>query len=172
MKIVMAIVVFVYLLVNISLIGSIGSKTLADSPAPIATASELILKDSGIIVASVAIIAMLSALNAYVVGTSRVSQNISSIFGLQILAELGSTGTPIAATILAGITACLLLLFFSSQFQELASASVITTLFPYIFVCLSALKIFSSKSKTRIIASVGALSTSAILIIYFLFLIY
>ena len=170
MKIVMAIVVFVYLLVNISLIVSMGSKTLSDSPAPIAAASALIFRDSEIIVASFTIVAMLSALNVYIVGTSRVLQDISSIVGLKKLAELGSTGTPIAAIVFSGLTACILLILFSSKFQDLAIASVITTLFPYILICLSALKILDTKSKTRIIAGTGMLSTSAILITYFLFL--
>ena len=39
---VMGIVVFVYLLLNISLIGSVGSETLATSPAPIATAAAML----------------------------------------------------------------------------------------------------------------------------------
>ena len=68
LKIVMGIVVFLYIFLNISLIGSIGSKVLANSPAPLATASGLILKESQSIVALVGIIAMLSALNAYMVG--------------------------------------------------------------------------------------------------------
>ena len=42
MKIVMGIVIFIYIFLNISLIGSIGSSVLANSPAPLATASALI----------------------------------------------------------------------------------------------------------------------------------
>ena len=41
----MVIVVIVYLLLNILLIGSLGSDALADSPAPLATATGLISKD-------------------------------------------------------------------------------------------------------------------------------
>lgn len=76
----MSIVTFVYILLNISLIGSVGSSVLAGSPAPLATASGLFIKDSEKLVAIIGIIAMLSALNAYMVGASRVMQNISYRF--------------------------------------------------------------------------------------------
>lgn len=171
LKIVMGIVVFLYIFLNISLIGSIGSKVLANSPAPLATASGLILKESQSIVALVGIIAMLSALNAYMVGSSRVLQNISYLFNLRLLRQLASSGTPVAATIVVAFAACMLLLLFSGHFEELASISVIATLLPYVFVCLSAYKIFSDDNKTRFIASAGALSTFAIFVIYFIFLI-
>ena len=81
----MVIVGFVYIFLNISLIGSIGSKDLANSFAPIATASGLIFKESQNIVALIGIIAMLSAVNAYMVAASRVSKNISSLFNLHRL---------------------------------------------------------------------------------------
>jgi len=78
----------------------VGSAILASSPAPIATASGLIFKESGKIVAVIGIIAMMSALNAYIVGTSRVTQNIASQFDLPLLKELSNTGTPAVAVIL------------------------------------------------------------------------
>ncbi|VVB96188.1 Amino acid permease [uncultured archaeon] len=49
--IVMSIVTFVYILLNVSLIGSVGSSVLAGSPAPLATASGLFIKDSEKLVA-------------------------------------------------------------------------------------------------------------------------
>lgn len=164
--IVMSIVVFVYILLNISLIGSVGSKVLADSPAPLATASGLIMRESEKLVAIIGIIAMLSALNAYMVGTSRVMQNISLQFKLPLLKELGSRGTPTAAIILSAFFSGALL-FFSNHFHELASISVLTTLLPYIFICLSAYKIFTHK-KIRFVAGTGALTTLAILVTYFI----
>ncbi len=163
--IVMSIVIFVYMLLNISLIGSVGSKTLAGSPAPIATASGLFLKNSGGIVGIIGIIAMLSALNAYMVGTSRVMQNLSYKFKMPLLKDLGRNGTPNAAIILSAFLGGVLL-FFSNHFNELASISVITILLPYIFICLSTYKIFD-EIKIKIIASIGALTTFAILVIYF-----
>lgn len=80
MQIVIGIVAFIYIFLNISLIGSVGSKILANSPAPLATASGLILKQSQSIVALIGIVAMLSAINAYMVAGSRVLQNIVSLF--------------------------------------------------------------------------------------------
>lgn len=160
--IVMSIVVFVYLLLNVSLIGSVGSTILASSPAPIATASGLIFKESGKIVAVIGIIAMMSALNAYILGASRVTQNISSQFDIPILKELSNNGTPAAAVLLStglGIT----LLFFSNHFDILASISVVTILLPYIFICFAAYKLFSDR-KIRLVAAIGALTTLAILI--------
>jgi len=160
--IVMSIVVFVYLLLNVSLIGSVGSVILASSPAPIATASGLIFKESEKIVAVIGIIAMMSALNAYIVGASRVTQNISSQFDIPILKELSNTGAPAAAVLVCtvlGIT----LLFFSNHFDQLASISVVTILLPYIFICLSAYKLFNDR-KIRLVAAIGAFTTLAILI--------
>lgn len=107
LKIVIGITIFVYLFLNISLIGSVGSYTLANSSAPIATASELILRGSNIVIgliAIIAIIAMLSAINAYIVGTTRVLQNISYHLKLQILKDLINRGSPLAATITVAIT--------------------------------------------------------------------
>jgi amino acid transporter len=164
--IVMFIVVFVYLLLNVSLIGSVGSTILASSPAPIATASGLIFKQSEKIVAVIGIIAMLSALNAYIVGASRVTQNISSQFDIPILKELSHTGTP-AAAVLLSTSLGIALLFFSNHFDQLASVSVVTILLPYIFICLSAYKLFSDM-KIRLVAAIGAFSTLAILISQYL----
>lgn len=78
--IVMLIVVSLYLVLNLSLIGSVGSQALAASPAPVATAAGLIFPYSGTIVAFIGIVAMLSAINAYIIATSRVIQSISTRF--------------------------------------------------------------------------------------------
>ncbi|MCZ7357362.1 MAG: APC family permease [Candidatus Methanoperedens sp.] len=165
--IVMSIVVSVYLLLNISLIGSVGSRVLASSPAPLATAAGLIQKESGWIVGIIGIAAMLSALNAYVLGTSRVMQNISHRFRFPILKDIGDRGTPVAAILLSAFFGGGLLLF-SNHFNELASISVITTLLPYIFLCLSAYMLFI-ETKIRLIAGIGAVTTIAILVLYFIF---
>lgn len=168
LKIVMVIVVFVYVFLNISLIGSVGSTLLASSPAPLATASALISKESQSITAIIAIIAMLSAINAYVIAASRVLQNISYQFNLRLLGEISASGTPKVATIVVTFAAFILLFFFSSHFEQLAIISVIATLLPYVFVCLSAYKIFLDDNKTKVIAGIGLLSTFAIFTIYFI----
>jgi amino acid transporter len=167
LKIVIGITIFTYIFLNISLIGSVGSYVLANSPAPLATAYGLILKESDIVIGLIGIITMLSAINAYIVGTTRVLQNISYQLELPILKDLTSSGSPLAATMTVAIITSILLLFLSNQFEELASISVITTLLPYFFVCLSAYKIFFDDYKTKIISSLGAFSVFAIFIVYF-----
>ncbi len=167
LKIVIGITIFTYIFLNISLIGSVGSYVLANSPAPLATAYGLILKESNIVIGLIGIITMLSAINAYTVGTTRVLQNISYQLELPILKDLTSSGSPLAATMTVAIITSILLLFLSNQFEELASISVITTLLPYFFVCLSAYKIFFDDYKTKIISSLGAFSVFAIFIFYF-----
>lgn len=167
LKIIIGITIFTYIFLNISLIGSVGSYVLANSPAPLATAYGLILKESNIVIGLIGIITMLSAINAYIVGTTRVLQNISYQLELPILKDLTSSGSPLAATMTVAIITSILLLFLSNQFEELASISVITTLLPYFFVCLSAYKIFFDDYKTKIISSLGAFSVFAIFIVYF-----
>ena len=164
--IVMAIVIGVYAMLNIALIGSVGSAVLAASPAPVATASGLVFGESEKLVAIIGIIAMLSALNAYILGTSRVIQNLSGELNVPLLSELSTRGTPESATILTAILSSLLLLF-SNRFDELASISVVTTLLPYIFVCVATYKLFKEKN-IRMVACGGALTTAAILVISFI----
>jgi amino acid transporter len=161
----MAIVVSLYLMLNIALIGSVGSAALAASPAPIAAASGMIFAHSGTVVACIGIVAMLSALNAYIVATSRVLQSAAVQVSLPKIQDLTRQGTPAYALVLgSGMSAGLLL--FSNHFEILATISVITTLIPYIFFCLAAW-ILVTDIKSRIISGMGAVSTALILIIYF-----
>jgi amino acid transporter len=163
--IVMAIVVSLYLVLNVALIGSVGSAALAASPAPIAAASGMIFAHSGTVVACIGIVAMLSALNAYIVATSRVLQSAAVQVSLPKIQDLTRQGTPAYALVLgSGMSAGLLL--FSNHFEILATISVITTLIPYIFFCLAAW-ILVTDIKSRIISGMGAVSTALILIIYF-----
>jgi len=164
--IVMAIVVTVYLVLNISLIGSVGSNVLAQSPAPIATASGLIFKNSGPFIAVVGIVAMLSALNAYIIGTSRILQNISIRCSVPLFRDLSTRGTPVASLI-SGCFLSGILLLYSNHFDLLASISVITTLIPYIFFCVTAW-VLNPLQKHRIVSAVGILSTTTILLMYFI----
>lgn len=163
---VMLIVVSLYLVLNFALIGSIGAEALAASPAPIAMASSIVFAHSGPIVAFIGIIAMLSAMNAYIIGTSRVIQSISARFSLRGLQDLTRQGTPATALVL-GCVASGLLLLVSNRFEALATISVITTLIPYIFFCIASW-ILVAERKVRLIAAAGGLSTAAILIMYFI----
>ena len=115
----------------------------------------------------IGIIAMLSAVDAYIGGTPRVLQNISYHLGLPILKDLTSSGTPLVATTIVAIIS-ILLLFISNKFGELASISVIIILLPYFFICISAYRIFFDDYKTRLISSIGAFSVFAIFAIYFI----
>jgi amino acid transporter len=163
---VMLVVVSLYLVLNIALIGSVGAAALAASPAPIATAAGIIFSRSGTLVAFIGIIAMLSAMNAYIVGTSRVIHSISARFSVPVIKDLSRQGTP-APALLLGCVASGLLLLFSNRFDALATISVITTLVPYIFFCIAAW-ILVAETKVRVIAAIGIFSTAAIVIIYFI----
>lgn len=162
---VMGIVVSVYLLLNVSLIGSVGAETLAASPAPVATAAGILFNRSGSIVACIGIVAMLSAINAYIIGTSRVIQSMSAGFSLPVMRDLNARGTP-AYALIAGCAVSGALLFFSNHFDQLATISVITTLIPYIFFCLASWMLVTD-IKSRLVSAAGAVSTAAILLIYF-----
>jgi amino acid transporter len=162
---VMGIVVSVYLLLNVSLIGSVGVEALAASPAPIATAAGILFNRSGPLVACIGIVAMLSAINAYIIGTSRILQSMSSGFSIPVIRELNTRGTP-AYALIAGCAVSGALLLFSNHFDQLATISVITTLIPYIFFCLASW-VLVTDIKSRLVSATGAISTAAILIIYF-----
>jgi amino acid transporter len=164
--VVMGIVVSVYLLLNISLIGSVGTETLAASPAPIATAAAMLFDSSGFIVAMIGIVAMLSAINAYIIGTSRILQSMAVQFSIPKLQDLTFRGTPAFALITGSVISAVLLLF-SNHFAQLATISVITTMIPYIFFCLSSW-VLVTDTKCRLVSAGGAISTAAILIIYFI----
>jgi len=164
--IVMGIVVSVYLLLNVALIGSVGVDVLAASPAPIASAAAIIFDRSGDFVAIIGIVAMLSAINAYIIGTSRILQSMSSRFSIPKIQDLTPRGTP-AVALIAGCAISAILLLFSNHFDQLATISVITTLIPYIFFCLASW-VLVTETRARIISAAGALSTAAILLIYFI----
>jgi len=163
---VMGIVVSVYLLLNISLIGSVGTETLAASPAPIATAAAMLFDSSGFIVAIIGVVAMLSAINAYIIGTSRILQSLAVQFSIPKVQDMTIRGTP-AFALITGCAISAILLLFSNHFAQLATISVITTLIPYIFFCLSSW-VLVTDIKSRLISAGGAISTTAILIIYFI----
>ncbi len=163
---VMLIVILLYLVLNIALIGSVGSDVLGSSPAPIATATGTIFAHSGIIVALIGIIAMLSAMNAYIIATSRILHSLSDRFSVPKIRDLSRQGTPVIALV-TGCAASGLLLLISNRFEVLATVSVITTLVPYIFFCIAAW-ILVAEPKVRLVAAAGVLSTAAILVLYFM----
>ncbi len=159
--IVMLVTTVVYLFLNIALIGSVGSQLLASSSAPVALAASKIFHTSGKVMAVIGIIAMLSALNAYLLAASRVLQNVSFENKLPLLPDISKKGTPYIAIMISTAAGASLLLF-SNHFQDLATISVIATLLPYIFICASALKLFES-TRIRIVSAAGLVSTLAIL---------
>ncbi len=163
---VMGIVVSLYLLLNVALIGSVGADALAASPAPLATAAGILFDRSGSFIAIIGIVAMLSAINAYIIGTSRILQSMSARFSVPKIQDLTRQGTPVYALI-AGCAISAALLLFSNHFAQLATISVITTLIPYIFFCLASW-VLVNDTKARLVSASGAISTAAILIIYFI----
>ena len=163
---VMLIVVSLYLVLNTALIGSAGSAVLGSSPAPVATAAGTIFSHAGAAVAIIGIIAMLSAMNAYIIATSRILQTLGERFSVPAIRYLSQRGTPIVSLSVA-CGAGMLLLLVSNRFATLAALSVVTTLIPYIFFCVASW-ILVRAPRSRTIAAAGVLSTGAILILYFL----
>jgi len=163
---VMVIVSGIYLLLNISLIGSVGSAVLSASPTPVATAVAIVFSRSGAIVAVIGIIAMLSALNAYIIGGSRVMHSAALSQKMPILSSLNFRGTPtVPLLLLCSLSAGVL--FFSNSFERLAVLSVLTTLIPYLFFCVGAF-IVNSNFYRRLVAFAGMVSSFAILLLTFL----
>jgi amino acid transporter len=163
---VMGIVVSLYLLLNVALIGSVGAQALAASPAPLATAAAIVFDRSGTFIAIIGIVAMLSAINAYIIGTSRILQSLSAQFSVPKIRDLNLHGTPVYALITGSAISAGLLLF-SNHFDQLATISVITTLIPYIFFCLASW-VLVTDIKARLVSAAGAISTASILVIYFI----
>ena len=163
---VMGIVVSLYLLLNVALIGSVGAQALAASPAPLATAAAIVFDRSGTFIAIIGIVAMLSAINAYIIGTSRILQSLSAQFSVPKIRDLNLHGTPVYALVTGSAISAGLLLF-SNHFDQLATISVITTLVPYIFFCLASW-VLVTDIKARLVSAAGAISTASILVIYFI----
>jgi amino acid transporter len=109
---------------------------------------------------------MLSAINASIIGTSRILQSMSARFSVPKVREINLQGTPVYALI-AGCSISAALLLFSNHFAQLATISVITTLIPYIFFCLASW-VLVTDTRARLVSAAGAISTAAILIIYFI----
>jgi amino acid transporter len=161
---VMLLVCVVYLGLNVSLIGAVGAERLAASPAPIADAMARVFAGAGPGVAVVALVTMASALNAYIVAASRVLQNAAEAFRLPSLAALSPRGVPAAA--LFAVCACAsALLMVSNRFADLATAAVLSTLVPYVAICVAAFMRVGDWS-VRAVALLGALTTAGILVLY------
>jgi amino acid transporter len=159
---VMALVSALYLLLNLSLIGAAGSSALASSPAPIASAVALLMGNAGTLVAVIGIIAMLSAINAYLLGSSRVLHHLASAYHVPRFRDLNRRGTPALAIVLIGSASAATLLL-SNQFATLAVLSVAATLVPYIGFCAAAaLRVQGALRKA--VACAGAASSALILI--------
>jgi amino acid transporter len=164
--IVMLIVSGIYLFLNVTLIGSVGSAVLAASPAPIATAAGVVFSRSGTIVAVIGIIAMLSALNAYLIGGSRVLHSTAVTRDLSCLKGLNLRGTPTIPLLLISLLSAGALLI-TNSFERLAVLSVLATLVPYLFFCIAAFLVIPEIPK-RIIAFAGIASSGGLLLLSFL----
>ena len=162
---VMALVCAIYLGLNLVLLGAVGAAQLGSSPAPVAYAMGLVLPGSEAWVALLAIVTMLSALNAYVVGTSRSLQDVVHLVPLKRAAQLSTRGVPTAALLVTCLGAAGLLAF-SNHFDDLAVVSVLMTLVPYAALCWAAFSGGRSKP-ARAIALFGVVATLAVLVLHF-----
>ena len=163
---VMGIVVSLYLLLNVALIGSVGAEALAASPAPLATAAAIVFERSGVIYC-----------NNWNCGNALRNKRLynrnfpdSPIHVSPVFRSENPGSDPAGTPAIALITGCSIsatLLLFSNHFDQLATISVITTLIPYIFFCLASW-VLVTDTRARLISAAGAISTAAILVIYFI----
>ena len=157
-------VTVIYLALNFALIGSVGSDGLASTVEPITYAIDHYFSGWGMLITVVAVVSMLSALNAYLLGTSLVLQDFSRDKWKALTFE--RKGIPVFTVIMCTIATSLLLLF-SSDFSFLASASVIATLVPYLALCYAAMKNLENPL-VKVMAVIGILATGLVLISSFL----
>ncbi len=162
---VMVLVCTIYFAFNLALLGAVGAPALAASPAPVANAVGLVLQGSGPWVALLAIVTMLSALNAYIVGTSRCLHDILQLRQQTVISRLSTRGVPTVALLITCLCAAGLLIF-SNHFSDLAAVSVLLTLVPYAALCWAAFSA-GKTAPARAIALFGAIATLAILVLYF-----
>ena len=155
------IVTAIYMALNFSLIGSVGSTALAATPAPISYAVDHFFKGWGPVVLAIAVISMLSALNAYLLGTSLVIESFAGKYVPAFARESRWHVPVLAVLVCTTVTATLLLV--TDHFVFLASASVMTTLIPYIFVCVAAFKLIGNRW-IKATAVIGIVSTAAVLV--------
>jgi len=162
--VVMLLVCAIYLGLNVALIGSVGADALAASKAPLADTVGRVFNGAGPFVAALAIVTMLSALNAYIVATSRVLQSLAETLAVTPLAALSRRGAPAAALVVSCAASSGLLLF-SNRFADLATVAVLMTLLPYVAICASAFG--STKSSlVRGVSLLGGMLTTLILTLY------
>jgi amino acid transporter len=152
-----------YLLLNFALIGSVGAGALAASPAPVAYAAGLILPCASGVVALVAIVAMFSALNAYLLAASRVLRSVAARRSVARVAALSGRGTPAVALLLCGVCSIALLLV-SNRFELLATIAVVLVLVPYLALSTAVWRTARAR-RARTAGALGALSTGLVLVL-------
>jgi amino acid transporter len=157
-------VTIVYLALNFALIGSAGAEGIASTMTPITYAVDHFFSGWGTAITLVAIVSMISALNAYLLGTSLVMQDFSRKLWKPLTFE--HKGVPVFMVLLC-TAATVLLLLFTQDFSFLASASVIATLVPYLALCYAAM-INIEKPLVKVMAIIGILATGLVLISSFL----
>lgn len=158
---VFVIVTAIYFSLNFSLIGSVGSAALASTASPISYAVDHFFNGWGIVVLAIAVISMLSALNAYLLGTAIVLESFAGRY-IPAFARESRWHVPVLAVLVCtAATAALLLVM--DRFVFLASASVLCSLIPYIFICVAAFRLIDNEW-VKAIAVVGIVSTAIVLV--------
>ena len=162
---VMVLVCVIYLGLNLALLGAVGAPALAASSAPVADAVGMVLPGAAPWVAVLAIVTMLSALNAYIIGASRSLQEVLVRHVPAHLARLSTRGVPTLALLVTCLGAAAML-GFTNHFSDLAALSVVMTLVPYVALCWAAF----TGGRNRIdkaVALFGGVATTTILVLYF-----
>ncbi len=152
-----------YLVLNLALIGAAGADALAASPAPVTFAADRAVTGGSIVVGVIGIVAMLSALNAYLLAGSRVLQAFASRRSLARVAALSGHGSPAAALLLCS-AGCSALLLVSNRFDLLAILAVVLVLTPYLALSAAVWRTAQAGS-ARMAGATGALSTGLVLVL-------
>ena len=109
----------------------------------------------------IGIIAMLSALNAYLLAGSRVLRSLASRRSLTRVAALSNHGAPDVALLLCS-AGCSALLLVANQFDILAILAVVLVLAPYLALSAAVWRTARTRS-ARAAGAAGALSTGLVL---------
>ena len=144
------------------MLGSVGAAALGAADAPVVMAVEHSFPWAGPAVAVLAIVTMLSALNAYIVGASRALHDVAELCGFALLRPLSRRGVPTLSLVICCGGAALALLQ-SNRFDALAALAVVLTLVPYIAICWAARRAAETLVQRRV-ADFGAFSAIAILL--------
>ena len=132
----------IYVLVAFVSMGAVNWHNFQDSQAPLADIANSLFNGFGAILALGGLISILGALNAVILASARISYAMASdnLFPKAFMHLHKTHKTPDRALILHFIIA-IALVFAVQSFTALAALAVLFTLIPYLFTCISTLRL-------------------------------